>query len=158
MFSVIIPIYNHASYLRHAIESCLITPLVTEILLADDGSTDRSAALAAELAAIYPNRIKNLTKAVPRNIGAHNRLNQLCHAATQPWLAVLNSDDIFATYRFDLIQYLIRIYKVDFIAGSMLIIDDEGQFIGSKRGISQPERSEERRVGKECRSRWSPYH
>ncbi len=139
MFSVIIPIYNHASYLRHAIESCLITPLVTEILLADDGSTDRSAALAAELAAIYPNRIKNLTKAVPRNIGAHNRLNQLCHAATQPWLAVLNSDDIFATYRFDLIQYLIRIYKVDFIAGSMLIIDDEGQFIGSKRGISQPE-------------------
>ena len=24
--------------------------------------------------------------------------------------------------------------------------------------ISQAERSEERRVGKECRSRWSPYH
>ena len=23
---------------------------------------------------------------------------------------------------------------------------------------SEPERSEERRVGKECRSRWSPYH
>ena len=29
-----------------------------------------------------------------------------------------------------------------------------------QRGISSPEhrRSEERRVGKECRSRWSPYH
>ena len=25
-------------------------------------------------------------------------------------------------------------------------------------GLAQPERSEERRVGKECRSRWSPYH
>ena len=24
--------------------------------------------------------------------------------------------------------------------------------------IKKPERSEERRVGKECRSRWSPYH
>ena len=24
--------------------------------------------------------------------------------------------------------------------------------------VSQTERSEERRVGKECRSRWSPYH
>ena len=24
--------------------------------------------------------------------------------------------------------------------------------------VSVPERSEERRVGKECRSRWSPYH
>ena len=27
-----------------------------------------------------------------------------------------------------------------------------------EHNISQPERSEERRVGKECRSRWSPYH
>ena len=25
-------------------------------------------------------------------------------------------------------------------------------------GVSADERSEERRVGKECRSRWSPYH
>ena len=25
-------------------------------------------------------------------------------------------------------------------------------------GIRRAERSEERRVGKECRSRWSPYH
>src|SRR5258707_12094595 len=25
-------------------------------------------------------------------------------------------------------------------------------------GIAKSERSEERRVGKECRSRWSPYH
>ena len=27
-----------------------------------------------------------------------------------------------------------------------------------KIGIVQARRSEERRVGKECRSRWSPYH
>ena len=27
-----------------------------------------------------------------------------------------------------------------------------------RRGIRPAERSEERRVGKECRSRWSPYH
>src|SRR6202047_538001 len=32
--------------------------------------------------------------------------------------------------------------------------------VGDKRGlmIRRPPRSEERRVGKECRSRWSPYH
>ena len=28
----------------------------------------------------------------------------------------------------------------------------------SRGGANDPERSEERRVGKECRSRWSPYH
>ena len=27
-----------------------------------------------------------------------------------------------------------------------------------KETVDQFERSEERRVGKECRSRWSPYH
>ena len=32
---------------------------------------------------------------------------------------------------------------------------DYGQCIGT---IPIPVRSEERRVGKECRSRWSPYH
>src|SRR5256885_15379906 len=26
------------------------------------------------------------------------------------------------------------------------------------RAVRRPKRSEERRVGKECRSRWSPYH
>ena len=30
--------------------------------------------------------------------------------------------------------------------------------LGSQRQVSLAERSEERRVGKECRSRWSPYH
>ena len=28
----------------------------------------------------------------------------------------------------------------------------------SKKNVSTNHRSEERRVGKECRSRWSPYH
>ena len=43
---------------------------------------------------------------------------------------------------------------------------DDGAAVGAicvvgspeKDGSEQAERSEERRVGKECRSRWSPYH
>ena len=36
-----------------------------------------------------------------------------------------------------------------------------GEFLllgAGARGAARPDRSEERRVGKECRSRWSPYH
>ena len=33
-----------------------------------------------------------------------------------------------------------------------------GPRLGDTGGIAEPARSEERRVGKECRSRWSPYH
>ena len=36
--------------------------------------------------------------------------------------------------------------------------DEETCFHGGLRGIVGKLRSEERRVGKECRSRWSPYH
>ena len=35
-------------------------------------------------------------------------------------------------------------------------LDDSIKF--SEKEIGKEERSEERRVGKECRSRWSPYH
>ena len=40
-------------------------------------------------------------------------------------------------------------------------IDKKGVQLVAHRGCSgleQENRSEERRVGKECRSRWSPYH
>ena len=39
---------------------------------------------------------------------------------------------------------------------AILNIDDNGNFVISV--LSGDDRSEERRVGKECRSRWSPYH
>ena len=31
-------------------------------------------------------------------------------------------------------------------------------YVAAKIKAANPTRSEERRVGKECRSRWSPYH
>src|SRR2546425_12143051 len=46
------------------------------------------------------------------------------------------------------------------------LLDERGWDLGTARryddrivgGVRAPARSEERRVGKECRSRWSPYH
>src|SRR5256885_16993411 len=35
---------------------------------------------------------------------------------------------------------------------------DDGRYELSPKAKEEIERSEERRVGKECRSRWSPYH
>ena len=39
-----------------------------------------------------------------------------------------------------------------------LTVTEGGYFVNPALGKFDPERSEERRVGKECRSRWSPYH
>ena len=38
------------------------------------------------------------------------------------------------------------------------LIDNNKSFIGKVANDLFRSRSEERRVGKECRSRWSPYH
>src|SRR3712207_7038626 len=44
------------------------------------------------------------------------------------------------------------------IVTERLTFDFTGDFSGAYREFPLNGRSEERRVGKECRSRWSPYH
>ena len=48
--------------------------------------------------------------------------------------------------------------KPTFIMGNGYRKYSEEDFMKIQRIISLKHRSEERRVGKECRSRWSPYH
>ena len=56
-------------------------------------------------------------------------------------------------------QELLRIYEEGVLASERDITPDIKELIGRLNEKSkQPSRSEERRVGKECRSRWSPYH
>ena len=44
-------------------------------------------------------------------------------------------------------------------AEKIILMDPEASIINSRRAMEFAiKRSEERRVGKECRSRWSPYH
>ena len=61
-------------------------------------------------------------------------------------------------------EYIIKIKGVEVAGGSVLfdhyLAMNPGNADGELSGIDTVEttRSEERRVGKECRSRWSPYH
>jgi glycosyltransferase involved in cell wall biosynthesis len=139
MFSVVIPVYNHARYLRLAVESALCSALVSEVILVDDGSSDDSAAIASALAAAYAPRVRDLTVPGEGNRGAHVRLNQLCEAAKHEWICILNSDDLFMPGRFDAIRMAARKTRAEFVTGSMVLINDAGQVLGTKRGISEPE-------------------
>jgi glycosyltransferase involved in cell wall biosynthesis len=139
MFSVTIPVYNHKHYVREAVESALGSRLVQEVLVVDDGSTDGSAELVETISRQYGPLVKLLPGGPAGNIGAHERLNQLCHAAAAPWIAVLNSDDQFCANRFDLVHDIARSQKCNFVAGTMLIIDESSSIIGTKRGHFEPE-------------------
>lgn len=134
MFSVVIPIYNHAAFLRQAVCSALRSPLVEEVLLLDDGSRDKSPAIAAELAAGKSARVRNLTPPGGGNRGAHSRLNELIGAARCDWVAILNSDDAFVSGRFEAIVSDPGFSESAFVFGNLLLMNEQGVLVGAKRG------------------------
>jgi glycosyltransferase involved in cell wall biosynthesis len=138
LFSVLIPVYNHANYVRQAVMSALRSPLVNEVLVVDDGSTDGSADILVDLAARYPGRIRDLTRRASGNCGAHKRLNELVGAARCSWVAVLNSDDVFVNGRFEAIVAHKSFMDTDFIFGNLLLMDVTGKLVGAKRGPFDP--------------------
>ncbi len=134
MFSVVIPVYNHARFVRQAIWSALRSPLVQEILLVDDGSTDGSDKIAAGMAAAHSGRVRDLTPRSNGNRGAHQRLNELVEAARCEWIAVLNSDDAFVSGRFEALVRDPEFAACDFAFGNLLLMDERGALAGAKRG------------------------
>ena len=51
--SVIMPVYNAASFLRKAVESAVELNGVKEIILIEDGSTDHSLEICMELSSLF---------------------------------------------------------------------------------------------------------
>lgn len=139
MFSVIIPSYNHERYLPEAVVSSMQESLVAEILIGDDGSRDGSLQAIERLSQAYPNLIKNLTQYPPTNIGAHAMLNKLIDSAGSPWIAVLNSDDMFVPGRFAAIKTSLRMSRFEFCFGNITIIDDTSTVLGRKRAFLDPQ-------------------
>jgi glycosyltransferase involved in cell wall biosynthesis len=134
MFSVVIPIYNHAQFVKQAIWSALRSPLVQEVLLLDDGSRDGSAGIARSMAAAHSGRVRDLTPPSGGNRGAHHRLNELVELATCEWIAILNSDDAFVSGRFEAIVQDAEFSGSDFAFGNVLFMDERGGLMGAQRG------------------------
>ena len=66
MFSVLIPSFNHQSFLAECVLSALHSPLVSEILIIDDGSRDQSPELLCYLERLS-HRIKILANVLGEN-------------------------------------------------------------------------------------------
>ena len=84
-------------------------------------------------------------------MGTDQRPPALEHVQAGPAVRVLKrGDNALGPVQF--VQ--VRQRKLAQVARAMVVADD--QVAGRAR--SSASRSEERRVGKECRSRWTPYH
>ena len=134
MFSVVIPIYNHAAFLGAAVRSALRSRLVDEVLLLDDGSTDGSVEIARRLAVTHADRVRDVTPRIGHNRGAAARLNELVELAKQSWIAVLNSDDLFVPGRFETVLESPGFQSSDFVFGNLVLINQRGALVGAKCG------------------------
>ncbi len=138
MFSVLIPSYNHRPFLVECLLSALRSTLVTEVLLVDDGSSDGSPQLF-ELLERFSGRVRVLPTPVGENRGAHARLNQLVEAASNAWMAPLNSDDLFAPGRFEAIQRACNRGEADLFFGDLVLIDGQGCRLGLRNALRHNE-------------------
>ena len=90
LLSVAIPCYNSEAYMSKCINSLLIGGEEVEIIIVDDGSSDRTAEIADDYAAKYP----TIVKAIHQENGGHGQaVNTGIRNATGLYFKVVDSDD-----------------------------------------------------------------
>lgn len=90
LLSVVIPCYNSQEYMKYCIESLLSGGEDVELLIVNDGSSDKTAEIADEYAKAYP----NIIRAIHQENGGHGEaVNTGIKNATGLYLKVVDSDD-----------------------------------------------------------------
>ena len=90
LLSVAIPCYNSEAYMEKCIDSLLVGGEDVEILIVDDGSTDRTAEIADAYAEKYP----TIVRAIHQENGGHGEaLNAGIRNAQGLYFKVVDSDD-----------------------------------------------------------------
>ncbi|MDO4305589.1 MAG: glycosyltransferase family A protein [Eubacteriales bacterium] len=90
LLSIAIPCYNSEAYMEKCVESLLVGGEDVEILIVDDGSSDRTAEIADSYAERYP----TIVKAIHQENGGHGEaVNAGIRNATGLYFKVVDSDD-----------------------------------------------------------------
>lgn len=96
--SVIIPNFNNASWLPQCLDSCIQQPLLKEIIVVDDHSTDKSWDILKNYLNKYPTYIKVFKNP---DKGANHARNFGFEKATGNYIQWLDSDDILLPGKFE---------------------------------------------------------
>ena len=103
--SVIIPVFNAENFLLRAIESVLVQPEVTELILVDDGSTDSSLQICMHQAE-KDKRILILQHSANKNKGVSATRNLGILNARETFIAFLDADDYYLHGRFNTTSHI----------------------------------------------------
>lgn len=120
--TVILPCYNHENYVRAAVDSVLRQTLTDlEVIAIDDASTDGTARV---LDSIVDSRLMVLRH--ERNIGSAQTINEGIKRASAPYVAILNSDDVFHPTRLMECMEIIQERKCLLLGTDLELIDSNG--------------------------------
>lgn len=122
-----IPFYNAERTLIDAIRSIYAqTYQDWELILVDDGSTDRSLEIASS---IRDSRIRVFSDGINRNIAY--RLNQIAVNARSSLLARMDADDLMHPDRLKTqVEYLVANPKVDVLGSGTYVLDSKDKVVG----------------------------
>ncbi len=122
-FSVIVPVYNVAPYLRKCLDSLVgQTCKDKEIIVIDDGSTDGSGELCDEYATQYP----FVTVIHQANQGVYVARNVGLDLATGEWIYFVDSDDWVELNLLERMQGYILASNVDLYRFCCERVDEKG--------------------------------
>lgn len=106
--SFVVPCYNSEDYMQKCIDSLLIGKEDVEIIIVDDGSTDKTGKIADKYAKKYP----TIVKAIHQKNGGHGEgINTGLKHATGKYFKVVDSDDWVDKKAYK--EILKRVKKID---------------------------------------------
>ncbi|MGD9975182.1 MAG: glycosyltransferase family 2 protein, partial [Desulfatirhabdiaceae bacterium] len=115
LISVIIPAYNHESYVSDAIHSVLKQSFTDfEMIVIDDGSTDNTL---FEIKQIKDPRIRLLHQ---ENIGAAATINRGIELSQGRYITILNSDDLYHADRLAIFNQYVDDHPNVMVAASLI--------------------------------------
>lgn len=128
LVTVLLPSYNHDKYIKEAILSVLNqTYKNIELIVIDDGSTDKSFEIISNLQKIY-----NFKYIHRENRGLIKTLEELLTYANGEYISLFSSDDIYANNKIDvLVKYLEKNQEYDVAYSKISIIDSNSNFISN---------------------------
>ena len=126
LISVIVPIYNVQSYLKQCVESLINqTYKNIEIILVNDGSTDKSGEIAKQLKNI-DDRIKLIDK---KNEGLGYARNSGLNIAKGNYVIFIDSDDYVAREMIEDLYDELKKNNSDTCLGGFKQVDDSGKIL-----------------------------
>jgi glycosyltransferase involved in cell wall biosynthesis len=129
LVSVVMPVYNSEKYVKQSVESILSQTYKNfELIVIDDGSTDKSFEIVAKLAE-KDKRIKFLKN--DRNLGVSATRNRLIDIAKGEYVAIMDSDDISLPERLEKqVAFLSEKKELGLLGSSVEVINENGKKIG----------------------------